>query len=165
MYLAGNNGVNNSPIERRDAEVAGDMLGPSKFTPKVKETRSKAEALNENLQMVDVHRKIQQYCNSIESSEDVMCIDDVPFLTSLSESIYYGTIGALDNLKYRSLENEIKRMLREHAIWGFRVVAIGVDLQLKSIKDLDLVGAPVNVVSREEHVKKIERFHLLIKEW
>ena len=32
------------------------------------------------------------------------------------------------------------------------------------MKDCNLVGALVNVVSKEEYAKKIERFHCLIKE-
>ena len=94
----------------------------------------------------------------------MMHLNDEPFLTSLSESIHYGAIPMLDNLKCGSLENEIKRMLRACAIRGFRVVAIGVDLQFKAMKDRNLVGSLVNVVSKEEHAKKIERFHRLIKE-
>ena len=59
MNLADNNGMKNSPITRRDTEVAGDMLGPSKHTSKGKETRSKAEAVNVNLHVVNVLRIIQ----------------------------------------------------------------------------------------------------------
>ena len=60
------------------------MLGPSKHMPKGKELRSKVETVNVNLQMVDMPRKIQQHHNNVELSVDVMCLNDVPFLTRLS---------------------------------------------------------------------------------
>ena len=72
MYSVDNNVINNSPITRRDAEVSSDMLGSSKQMPKVKETMSKAEVVNVNLQMVDVPKTIQQHCNNIDLSVDVI---------------------------------------------------------------------------------------------
>ena len=39
-----------------------------------------------------------------------------------------------------------------------------VDMQFKSLKDRNLLGATVNVVSKEEHTSKVERWHRVIKE-
>ena len=63
----------------------------------------------------------------MELSVDAMFINDVPFLTSISEHIHYGTVGAIDNLTCVSLESEIKKVLRSYAIRGFRCVMISLD--------------------------------------
>ena len=67
---------------------------------------------------------IRQFYNNIELSLDVMFVNDVPFLTSISEHIHYETVGAVDNLTCPSLEPEIKKVLRLYAVRGFRYVII-----------------------------------------
>jgi len=47
---------------------------------------------------------IKQFYNNIVLSADVMFLNNVPFLTTISEYIYYGTANVVDNLKYLSLE-------------------------------------------------------------
>ena len=41
---------------------------------------------------------------------------------------------------------------------------IVVDTQFESLKDRNLLGIAVNVVSTEEHVSKVERWNRVIKE-
>ena len=41
---------------------------------------------------------------------------------------------------------------------------ITVDIQFKSLKDRNAYGAQFNVVSRDEHILKIERWYCVVKE-
>ena len=63
----------------------------------------------------------------MELSADVMFLNDVPFLTSISEHIHYGTVCPVDNLTCTSLESELKKILRSYTVRGFRCVMISVD--------------------------------------
>ena len=44
------------------------------------------------------------------------------------------------------------------------MVAIGVDIQLKALKDCNECGVPLNVVSKYEHMPNIDSWHRLMKE-
>jgi len=51
-----------------------------------------------------------------------------------------------------------------YAIRGFSIGIIFLDIQFKSLKDRNVLGVTVCIVSQGEHVKQIERFHRLIEE-
>ena len=55
-------------------------------------------------------------------------------------------------------------MIKYYAIRRFSVVLIHVDIQFKCLKDRKNITAMINVVSKEEHVVDIERYHRVIKE-
>ena len=164
MYSVNTNGIKNSPFTQRDVELSKEMLGPSKYVAKGKTTRTKPDAVNVTLQRVDIPRTIKQFYSNAVLSVDVMFLNDVPFLTSISEHMHYGIAKPADNLKCMSLESQLKMILRSYAVRGFRVVMIAVDLQFQSLKDRNRVGAPFNVHSTEEHVHNIERWHRTVKE-
>ena len=107
---------------------------------------------------------IKQFFNNIVLSTDVMFLNDVLFLTTISEYIHYSTANAVDNLKCPSLEYQFKNVVRSYAIREFHIVIIMVDPQFKALKDRNLIGVPFNVASKEEHVHSIERWHRTIKE-
>ena len=90
--------------------------------------------------------------------------NDVPFLTTMSENMHYGTIASADHLKCHSLEFELKKVIRSHAVRCFRAALLVVDIQFKPLKDRNLLDIVINVVSKEEHVTKVNRWHRVIKE-
>ena len=75
-------------------------------------------------------------------------VNDVPFLTSTSNHIQYGTCHVIDNLKADALESGIKNIIRCYAIRGFNVVVVLVGIQFKCLKDRNILDKPINVVSR-----------------
>ena len=95
---------------------------------------------------------------------DTLNVNNVPFLTSMSNHMHHGTYNAIDNLKAISFEEVLKNVIRHYTLRGFKIVVVLVDTQLKCLKDQKKHGVPVNVGSREEHAKKIERFYMLIEE-
>ena len=93
-----------------------------------------------------------------------MFINDVPFLTSISNHLHYGTSKAVDNLVAPTLEEGLKSIIRSYAVRGFGVGVIFLDLQFKCIKDRNRLGVSIIIMSKGEHVKQIERFHRVIEE-
>ena len=93
-----------------------------------------------------------------------MNLNDVHFIINLSTSVNYRIVTALKNLKCEYLEIELKNTVRFHAIYRFKINMIHVDIQFKALKDINFIGLNVNVVGREEHIHKIERWNRLIKE-
>ena len=97
-------------------------------------------------------------------SVDVLHVNQIPFLVSVSKNIHYGTIKALDSMKIPIMEDEIKCVNRMYEVRGFHVKYILVDIQFKAIKDRGQLTACVNVVAKGEHVPEIEHFNRVIKE-
>ena len=98
-----------------------------------------------------------KFYKDVELAADVMHVNDVPFLTTISSNMHYGTISTLNNLECASLEFELKNVGRSYALRGFRISMIVVEIQFKSLKDRNLLGIVVHVVSKEEHESKVER--------
>ena len=76
----------------------------------------------------------------------------------------YSTVDAVDNLQYSRLEAQLKKLLAKYTVRGFHIKVIAVDIQFKSLKDRNACRALFNMVSRDEHVSKIERWHHVVKE-
>jgi hypothetical protein len=162
IYSAMTNGIKNSPITKRDVKMAYDMLGRSKYGVEGKTVRRQPDSVY--TESLPVPTTILDYYKDVSVSVDIMFVNKVPFLVSISEHIHYGTINALDTMKIPILEDEIKRIIRLYAVRGFHVKYILVDIQFKAIKDRGLLDAIVNVVGKGEHAPMIERFIRVIKE-
>ena len=94
-----------------------------------------------------------------------MHVNIIPIMISVSKGIHYGSIRALQSMTISVIEIDIKAMMRTYSSRGFCVKVLHVDIQFKALKDRGtLIGARVNVVSRGEHVPKIERFIRVVKE-
>ena len=76
----------------------------------------------------------------------------------------YGTTGDVDNLKCTTLENELKSVIRAYSVREFRSEVVQVEIQFKDLKDSNLFGVEIDVLSRDEHVKNIETHHGVIKD-
>ena len=111
------------------------MLGLSKYAAQGKTIRTQPEAVDITMQRVDILQSNMHFYKEIELLVDVIHVNDIPFIMSILESIYYGIISALDNLKYISLEAELKSIVRLYTIRGFKIVIICVDIQFKALQD------------------------------
>ena len=85
---------------------------------------------------------------------DILYVNRVPFLTSISNYIHYGSANTVDNMKADILEMGLKNLVQYYAIRGFLVVVILVDIQFKSLKDRNKVSIAINFVSKGEYIKK-----------
>ncbi|OEU17119.1 hypothetical protein FRACYDRAFT_237529 [Fragilariopsis cylindrus CCMP1102] len=162
IYSAMTNSIKNSPITRRDVKMAYDMLGKSKYSVQGKTVRGQPDQVLTD--SMPVPPTILDYYKDVELSVDIMHVNKVPFLVSISEHIHYGTVTALESMKIPILEHEINKIIRLYSVRGFHVKYILVDIQFKPIKDRGLLDAIVNVVGKGEHAPMIERFIRVIKE-
>ena len=96
-----------------------------------------------------------EYYKNVELSIDVLHVNRIPFLATLSKNIHYSTMDALDTMKIPTMEHVIDTVLQSYAVRGFHVHAIHVDIQFKAISDRANLPVLTNVVSRGEHVPEI----------
>ena len=90
---------------------------------------------------------IMEYYKNVELSIDVLHVNRIPFLATLSKNIHYSTMDALDNMKIPTMEHVIDTVLQSYAVRGFHVRAIHVDIQFKAISDRANLPVLTNVVS------------------
>ena len=62
-----------------------------------------------------------------------MLLNDIPLLNVVYEHVQYGIVGAVDNLKFPSLEDGLKKLIRSYPMRVFRIILIAVDPQLKAL--------------------------------
>ena len=164
IYSTKTNGLKNCPVTERDVLITKEMRGTSEHAMAGKTTKTQPDAVNAEEQLLEVPPAILNYYRNVELSIDVMHVNRLPFLASVSKNIHYTTVDALDNMKINTMENVISLLLRAYSVRGFRVVAIHVDIQFKAISDRKNLSCNVNVVSRGEHVPEIERMIRVLKE-
>ena len=148
IHLVTTNGIRNNPITKRDILIAHEMLARSKYAAKGKTKRCQPSAVDMHQQTVEVPRVIKEYYSNVELSTNVMYLNNIPFITSISEHIHYGTTRVIDNITCLKLENELKNVIRSYTVRSFRVVLILVDIQFKALKDRNAVGVAFNIVAQ-----------------
>ena len=104
-----------------------------------KTTRTQPDAVVAQDNLVELSPSIKQYYGKVELAVDVMHVNRIPFLTSLSRKIHYGTVSALTDMKIPTMESYIKKIIRSYSVRGFHVTVIHVDIQFKAIKGQKLM--------------------------
>ena len=145
-YSSVTNGVKNSPFTKQDIEMTTDMLGQSDVAVQGKTTRTQPDAVVAQDNLVELPPSIIQYYGKVELAVDVMHVNRIPFLTSLSRKIHYGTVNALADMKIPTMEVCIEKIIRAYSVRGFHVTVIHVDIQFKAIKDRKILKPLINVV-------------------
>ena len=91
-------------------------------------------------------------------------VNSVPFLTSMSENLHYGSCYAEDNLECPPLEEGLRNIMHCYSIRGFHVSTTMLDIKFIAAKDRGELGVTIKLVSKGEHVSKIYRFHQFFEE-
>ena len=144
--------------------LAKEILGTSKYAIQGKTTSTRPDAVGDVLQAAELPPTIMEYYKDVELSIDVLHVNRIPFLATLSKSIHYSTMDALDNMKIPTVEHVIETVIHAYAVRGFHVKVIHVDIQFKALLDREKLPVRTNIVSRGEHVPEIERYIRVLKE-
>ena len=107
---------------------------------------------------------MQQYKN-ITLSADIMKVTGIPFSMTISRHLKFGFAGNLDNMENITTLKHFKVTVGVYAIHGFKAATILADNQFESMRvEIADMSVLINIVSRDEHVPKIERYNRTIKE-
>ena len=95
---------------------------------KEKTTWTQPSAVDGKLQTVEVPPTVRLHYNNVKISADVMHLNEVLFLTSISYDIHYGTVGAVDNMTCTVLKKELINVIRCYMVRRFNVILITADV-------------------------------------
>ena len=108
---------------------------------------------------------ILKYYDEITLCVDLMYVNKVPLLVTLSRNIKFGTMEAVADRKEATLLKCIKGVVSLYRKAGFKVTTVLMDGEF-----VPLCGGPaelglrLNETSRDEHVGDIERYIQMVKE-
>jgi hypothetical protein len=96
---------------------------------------------------------------------DVMKVNKMPFLVTISRAIKFGTVAWLKNAKISTILAAIIEVRNVYIKRGFTLAVIEVDGQFEPLRgELASMGITLNKCSREEHVPVVERRIRTLKE-
>ena len=87
---------------------------------------------------------------------DVMFVNNIPFLLTLSRKLKFGTVEFLPSRTAPQLGKSLIKVLRLYALRGFVVRCIFMDMEFESVKE-HCPMVEINTTAAREHVGEIER--------
>ena len=144
-------------ITRQDVANADDIFGafePGSIKGKTPRKASK-QTRNDMLPLPAIIR--ERYLRVILST-DIMKVNGIPFLVTISHGLNFGTVGWLSTQKAVSVAEQIKIVNSVYRLRGFKIDVMEADGQFEPIRaTLADMHIRLDKTSRDEHVPRAER--------
>ena len=151
--------LRNCDVTRDDILLAEHLYGPNLFSMKGKTVRRPVQIGKHRI--APVPSEILESHRSIDLSADIMFVNKVAFLITLSHGLRFGTVSALPNRQIGTIVTRIKQTIRLYHHRGFRVRSLFADSEFEPIRPsfpfLETAGA-------DDHIPTIERYIRTIKD-
>jgi hypothetical protein len=146
LHIVENNLLPNCPVTRDNILAAEDIFGPNLGFLKGKTTRTTPKHVQ--TQQVNIPINIMTRYKAVTLAVDVMYVNQIPFLMTVSRHIKFGTAEMLKSKSDASLLDAIKHVKKAYATRGFKLTYILADRQFKSLRaDLADLWIALNCVS------------------
>ena len=163
IYFIENNLLPNCPVNRRDVLRAEQIFGPDVGALKGKTVRRQPPRVQ--VDEVSLPPTIQQHYQDVTLACDIMYVNKVPLLMSISRHIRFGTAQHIKNQQGVTIFNGIRAVHQIYLQRGFRIRNAFMDGQFEPLRgNLAELGIVLNTASNDEHVPEIERQIRTVKE-
>ena len=153
----------NCPVTPRDVVTANKLFGPDIGALKGKATRRGPPMVDSPVPVDITH--ILKYYGEVTLCIDLMYVNKVPLLVTLSRNVKFGTVEAVKDRKEATLLKSIAMVVTLHRKAGFTVTTALMDGEFVPLRrGLAEIGITLNETSRDEHVGDIERYIRTVKE-
>ena len=155
-----------NPLTAQDAKNMVDVYGPNESSLQGKTVWRKPHRVAGNV--VNIPPTMMEKIIDVVLTSDIMFVNGVGFLVTLSRKIYFGTTKMMP-LNRRISKADILAGLAQvrdiYARRGFRITLVLGDGQYESCRDgIAQLNIGLNTTSADEHVGDIERFIRTLKE-
>ena len=148
--------LKNCPITPDDIEVANQIYGPSVAGLKENTALVKPTRLKHNL--LPVPPSITEEQRRVTICADVMHVNKIPFLVTISVNLGFTTIEALTGIDTNTLLQGFTNVKAVYGYRGFTIVVAHFDNACRHLEvELLQAGIKPNIVAANEHVPHIER--------
>jgi hypothetical protein len=155
MDIVSKNFIRNCPIERRHIQAAEDIYGPNVGALQGKTPRR--ETGHVIAQVDPVPDDILETHRDVTLAIDLMFINKIPFLITVSRGLHIGSIHALDNRQADTVATSLLYVLRRYKRRGFKINTVLADDEFQAVANL-LPRYNFNLCGADEHVPDIERY-------
>ena len=153
----------NCPVTPRDVVIANKLFGPDVGALKGKTTRRGPPIVDSPVPVDITH--ILKYYGKVTLCIDLMYVNKVPLLVTLSRNVKFGTVEAVKDRKETTLMKSIATVVTLYRKAGFTVTTALMDGEFVPLRGgLAEIGIILNETSRDEHVGDIERYICTVKE-
>jgi hypothetical protein len=155
--------LRNCPISRIDISVAEDIHGPNLGSLKGKTVRRKNTHVPSLVADVPYH--IIKTHKDVTLCFDIMFVNKIPFLVTVSRNIRFGTTERLLSRHAGVVGKALVTVLKFYRQRGFRVKECHGDGEFGPLRGtLADAQAHLNVTAEDEHVPEVERYIRTLKE-
>jgi hypothetical protein len=153
----------NCPITREDIIAAEDIFGPDVGCLKGKTTRRTSPKVSN--EQHGVPGSILSWYKQVMLCVDIMHVNKIPFVVTISKHIHFGTVEAIPNRKTPSIWKAVKTAIQIYKQQGFMVTWALMDNEFEALRgNLADLGIGLNETGRNEHVPQVERYIRTVKE-
>ena len=96
IHIVNNILLPNCPVTKRDIMAAEDIFGPDLGILKGKTVRRSSRAVDDDIRYRPLPAMVHERYQEVTLCADVMYVNGIPFLVSISRKIKFGTIEVLD---------------------------------------------------------------------
>jgi len=155
MDLVSRNYIRNCPVDRRHIQAAEDIYGPNVGALCGKTPR---RPVGHVTAIVDpVPADVLHTHGEVTLAVDLMFINKVAFLITVSRGLRIGSIHALDNRQVSTVRDSLLFVLNKYERRGFRITTIMADEEFEPLIQL-MPAYTFNLCGADEHVPDIERY-------
>ena len=152
----------NSPITPNCVALENPIFGPSIPGLQGQTVRRKKDAVDPEIERpLTIEKK---YRNVILFT-DIMFLNGISILTTLSKHIHFGTAELLCSMRNEDMGGALQNAIKIYGNRGFRLTHVLGDRQFAGVRvHPQDYGVKLNLTGRDEHLPQIKRYHCLIKE-
>ena len=153
----------NCLVTPQDVVIANKLFGPDVGALKGKTTCRGLPIVDSPVSVDITH--ILKYYGEVILCIDLMYVNKVPLLVTLSRNVKFGTVEAVKDRKEATLLKGIATVVTLYRKAGFTVTTALMDGEFVPLRGgLAEIGITLNETSRDEHVGDIERYIRTVKE-
>jgi hypothetical protein len=153
----------NCPIGDDDITTAEDIFGQSIGVLKGKTVHKKPESVKGAVAPLPLN--IMEKYRSVTLSFDLMYVNKVTFLVTLSRNIRFGTAVRLSSQCEAEIMKGLRFVFQTYKARGFKIDVLLGDGEFEPLREqIYGLDAQLNTTSNDEHVGDIERYIRVVKE-
>ena len=133
LYIVDNNMVKGLPITRQDVKLAEEIYGPNIYALKGKTVNRKIDHVF--APVTDISKQLLKEYKNITLCTDVMFVNGIKFLLTVSRHIDFVTAEYVPSKKYSGYIKPIEMVYNIYAARGFVVTVILVDPEFKHLEN------------------------------
>ena len=161
--IVNKNLLKNCPITQNDINNAEKIFGMNIGSLKGKTVWQNTDHIK--YEHANIPSDIIADCAQVTLCIDIMFVNRIPFLVSISRKLKFGTVELLGSRSALNVMKSVRNIKHVYERRGFTIGVSIMDNEFENLRGKFMeLGILLNVTARNEHVPEIERYIRIIKE-